>query len=250
MPRTATLFESSFADRPAFDTGLSRALLEEVAAGREREALRLHVPGDVVAFSVLDRARAGFEEAVAAARAAGFGAILRLAGGRAAVFHDQTIAFAWCTADPEPRTRIRERFEETAGIIAEALSSLGVDARVGEVPGEYCPGAHSVNAGGRTKLMGVGQRIVRGSAHVGGVIVVGGSDRVRDPLIPVYDAMGFEWDPATVGAVEDEVPGVTTSEVLDALRAAFGKRVALEAGEFSETVLQAAELRAADHRVG
>ena len=45
---------------------------------------------------VLDRARPGFREAVAAARSGGWEAILRLAGGRAAVFHRETIAFAWC----------------------------------------------------------------------------------------------------------------------------------------------------------
>ena len=32
--------------------------------------------------------------------------------------------------------------------IASALRGLGVDAHVGAVPGEYCPGDHSVNARG------------------------------------------------------------------------------------------------------
>ena len=249
MLRSAALLEESFPDRPAYDTGLSRALLEEVAEGRHPEALRLHTPGDVVAFSVLDRIRPGFAEAVEAARGAGFGAILRLAGGRAAVFHGGTIAFAWCIADPEPRAAIRQRFEETGAIIAEALTSLGVDAQVGEVAGEYCPGEHSVGARGRTKIMGVGQRIVRGSAHVGGVIVVAGSERVREALVPVYEAMGFEWDPATVGAVEDEVPGVTREDVLDALRAAWGRRRDLEPTRFTESILRAALDREGDHRV-
>ena len=49
-------------------------------------------------------------------------------------------------ADPQPPKRTYERFEEVAGLIADALRALGVDARVGEVPGEYCPGAYSVNA--------------------------------------------------------------------------------------------------------
>ena len=53
-----------------------------------------------------------------------------------------------------------------------ALCSLGVDARIGEVAGEYCPGKYSVNARGATKIMGVGQRLARHAAHVGGVIVV------------------------------------------------------------------------------
>ena len=250
MQRRVTLLESAFADRPAYDTALSRALLEEVASGSHPEALRLHRPGDVVAFSVLDRARAGFDAAVAAARDAGFGSVLRLAGGRAAVFHAETLAFAWCIPDADPRSGIRARFDETAAVIAEALQSLGVDARVGEVPGEYCPGEHSVNAGGKLKLMGVGQRIVRGSAHVGGVLVVGRSDRVRDALLPVYDAMDFAWDPGTVGAVEDVVPGVTMDEVREALRSAWSRRVELVPADFPERILSAAEGRVADHQVG
>ena len=250
VQRRVTLLESAFEDRPAYDTALSRALLEEVAVGDHPEALRIHRPGDVVAFSVLDRARAGFEDAVEAARGAGFGAVLRLAGGRAAVFHAETLAFAWCIPDAEPRDGIRKRFDETSAIVVEALQSLGVDARVGEVPGEYCPGEHSVNAGGRIKLMGVGQRIVRGSAHVGGVLVVGGSDRVRDALTLVYAAMGFPWDPETVGAVEDEAPGVTVDDVRTALRSAWSRRVELSPGEFPERILRAAETREPDHQVG
>ena len=95
-----------------------------------------------------------------------------------------------------------------SSIIVTALRDLGVDARIGEIPGEYCPGEHSVNASGKRKLMGVGQRILLHAAHVGGVVVVGQSDRVRDVLIPVYEALDLEWDPATAGSVEDEVPGI------------------------------------------
>src|SRR5690606_18601198 len=148
--------------------------------GEQPETLRLYRPDDVVAFSGLDAASAGFAEAVAAARAAGFGAALRLAGGRAAVFHSGTLAFAWAVPVADLRRGIQERFDAVSELIAAALRRLGVDARVGEVPGEYCPGAHSVNARGRVKLMGVGQRVVRGAAHVGGVVGVRDGARVRE----------------------------------------------------------------------
>jgi lipoate-protein ligase A len=197
--------EESFPGRPAFDTALTRALLLAVGEGRSPAALRLYDPGDVVAFSLLDRVQPGFGAAVAEARAHGFDAVLRLAGGRAAVFTRETLGFAWCVPDAEPRASIGARFEEIAAAVAGALRCLGVDARVGAVPGEYCPGAHSVNARGATKLMGVGQRIVRGAAHVGGVIVLGGSARIRAVLEPVYAQMGYAWDPATVGSLEDEI---------------------------------------------
>ena len=89
--------------------------------------------------------------------------------------------------------------------IERALRTLGVDARIGEVPGEYCPGDYSINARGETKLAGLGQRIIKGASHIGGVIVVGGAGRMRDVLVPVYEALGLDWDPGTTGSIEDEV---------------------------------------------
>ncbi|MEM7412352.1 MAG: lipoate--protein ligase family protein [Myxococcota bacterium] len=223
MATRLTLLDASFPGRPAFDTAVSRAVLRDVAHGKRGETLRLYVPDDVLAFSTTDLRRPGFSDAVRAARSAGFDAALRLAGGSAAVFTRQTLAFAWCTPEREPRAGIHARFEKVAGWIARALGSLGVDARVGEVPGAYCPGDYSVNARGAVKLMGVGQRIVQGAAHTGGVLVVAGADRIREPLVPVYDALDYDYDPTTTGAVEDEVAGVGVAEVRAALLAALAE---------------------------
>jgi hypothetical protein len=119
-----------------------------------------------------------------------------------------------------------------------------VDARAGEVPGEYCPGEHSVNARGKTKLVGVGQRILLHAAHVGGVIVVGGSDRVRDVLIPVYQALELSWDPATAGSVEDEVPGTPWEDVEAAILDRFRQSYDLvEASLPAEIMGRARELQ-------
>jgi len=247
MSAPRQLHTESFAERPAYDTAVSRALLHGVAAGRHPEALRLHRPGAVVAFSALDRAQPGFREAVAAAKDEGFGAIVRLAGGRAAVFHEATLAFAWCVSDPEPRKRIAARFDHAATVARETLLSLGVEAHIGAVPGEYCPGAHSVNARGRTKLVGIGQRIVRGAAHVGGVLVIGSSDRIRAPLGPVNAALGVDWDPSVVGSVEDEVGPVAWEDVRDAWIAAFARHGPLVAEPLPEALLRDAEAWTADH---
>jgi lipoate-protein ligase A len=241
--------EESFPERPAYDTAVSRALLLAVGEGRSPAALRLYEPGDAVAFSLLDRAQPGFRSAVAAARALGFDAMLRLAGGRAAVFTRQTLGFAWCIPDPEPRATIAARFDETAAVVAAALRCLGVDARVGAVPGEYCPGDHSVNARGKVKLAGAGQRIVRDAAHVGGVIVLGGSERIRDVLVPVYQRMGFAWDPTTVGSLEDEVGTVSRAAVVEALLAELGKTHALEHKPIPTLVLDAAAASEVEHRL-
>ena len=241
--------EESFPERPAFDTAVSRALLVAVGEGGSPAALRLYDPGDVVAFSLLDRVQPGFAEAVAAARTRGFEAVLRLAGGRAAVFTRETLGFAWCVPDPEPRATIAARFEEVADVVAAALRRLGVDASVGAVPGEYCPGDHSVNARGKVKLAGIGQRLVRGAAHVGGLIVLGRSARIRDVLVPVYERMGFAWDPATVGSLEDEVGPLTRRTLVEALRASLAKSHDLESAPLpAELLARAADLEA-DHRL-
>jgi octanoyl-[GcvH]:protein N-octanoyltransferase len=226
-----------FPEPDEMDTAISHATLRLVAQGRFPETLRLHRPADVVAFGPRDVVAPGFRAAVAAARGQGFGAIERLAGGRAAVFHEGTLAFSWAIPDPSPREGIRRRFEEIAEIMVEAVRSLGVDARIGEVPGEYCPGEHSVNARGKTKLVGVGQRVLSAAAHVGGVVVVSGSDRIRRVLLPMYEALDLGWDPATVGSLEDERGGTTWDEVEGAIIDAFGARYEVEERELTPEVV-------------
>jgi octanoyl-[GcvH]:protein N-octanoyltransferase len=240
--------EDSFPEDPALDTAVSRALMLRVAAGELPETLRLARPGPIVAFGKRDVIGAGYPHAVRAAREAGFEAIERLAGGRAAVFHEQTIFFGHAVPDSDPRSHVTARFEATAELMAEAFASLGVDARVGEVDGEYCPGEHSVNAAGERKLMGVGQRLVSGGVHVGGVIVVAEADRVNGVLVPVYEALGLAWRPDATGAVADEAPGgVSWEDVASAVRGQYERRYDLEPAELDETTLELARRLAPEH---
>lgn len=218
-----------------------------VSAGELGATFRLHRPTRELAFSKQDRASSGFGEAVAAAREAGFEPVVRLAGGRAALFHEGSLAFAWSSPAARPTSGTRERFALIAEVVATALCRLGVDARIGEIAGEYCPGAWSVNARGRLKLVGIGQRIVAGAAHVGGVLVVSDSRLVRETLEPVYSALGLDWDPATTGAVEDEVPGVTLERAEAAILAALAERFELTEGAFDAATLAMAGDLAADH---
>ena len=240
------LITDSFPDDPVLDTAVARGLLERVAAGALPETLRLGRPGRMVAFGKQDAVTAEYPAAVRAAREAGFEAVLRLAGGRAAVFHEGTVSLAHAIPESDPRPGIHERFERSAAVVTEALRRLGVDARVGEVPGEYCPGGYSINAGGRTKLAGLGQRLIAGGVHVGGVIVVDGADLVRDALVPVYDALRLDWDPATAGAISDELPGTTAGDVIEALRDAYG---AGEEEALEQETLALARRLAPDHAV-
>lgn len=246
MPRLR-LLTHSLPDDPALDTAVSRALMLRVAAGELPETLRIVRPGSIVAFGKRDVVSTGYAEAVRGARDGGFEAIERLAGGRAAVFHDDTISFGHAVPDPDPRSGVTERFEATAGRVAAALARLSIDARVGGVAGEYCPGSHSVNARGIRKLMGVGQRLVAGGVHVGGVIVVDGADRVRDILVPVYEALGLDWRPETTGSVAQEAPGASWDDVVEALLAEYGRRYRLEPAELDAGTLALARRLAPEH---
>jgi len=219
-----------------------------VAAGRRGASLRLYRAPDALAFSIVDRNQPGFRRACAAAVANDYEPILRLAGGRAAIFTEACVAFAWVAPVRASQTGIAERFERLAGWVQAALSGLGVDARVGEIPGEYCPGAHSVNARGQVKLMGVGQRIVKGAAHVGGVISVSRIGEMRRVLSAIYAELGYPFRPETVGAVADEVPGADVESVCRALLAQFATHYALEEAQLDPILRAAAKEREADHR--
>jgi octanoyl-[GcvH]:protein N-octanoyltransferase len=251
--RPVRVLHDSFPDDPALDAAVSRATMHRVAQGALPETLRLARPAAVVAFAKRDALSPGYAAALAAARTRGFGAILRLAGGRAAVFHEGTLELAHAVPDPDPKPGIHERFEATATLIVRALRRLGVDARVGEVPGEYCPGRWSVNAAGVRKLAGIGQRVVAGGSHTGAVIVVDGAERVRTALEAVYAALELEWDPRTVGAVDEEIGAAVANAPLwdavrDALLAEYAARYELVPGELDPETLALARRLAVEHR--
>ncbi len=206
-------------DPPTLDTAASTAILRRVAAREIGPTLRLFVPARAVAFGSQDRTRPGYADAVRAVEDLGFAAVDRLAGGRAAVFHEGTIAFAWATPHDDSKRGIETRFAALADIVVAALDDLGVTTAVGEVPGEYCPGRFSVHSEGR-KIMGVGQRLVRGAAHVGGVVVVHSPEVVNKPLIPAYRSLGYDWNPEATGAVADSIEA-TVDMVMAALVEAF-----------------------------
>jgi octanoyl-[GcvH]:protein N-octanoyltransferase len=242
------LYADAFPERPALEEALSHALLDRTGLGALPEAMRLAVPGALVSFGRLDALAPGFPAAVAAARERGYAAVHRLVGGRAAVFNGTTVLFAHVAADPEPARGTHDRFRAVSGLVTDALRALGVaDPRVGEVPGEYCPGAFSVNAGGRLKLAGIAQRVTQRASCTQGVLVVTGAAEVRAVLEPVYAALGLDWDPATTGAVEDVAPGVTAADAVEALRAAFATRHDLVPAELDAATRARADALAPAH---
>jgi lipoate-protein ligase A len=234
---------------PERDLAEAHALLVRVAAGEEPPTLRLSRPAPTVAFGKLDRIRPGFAAAVAAARARGYGPALRSAGGNAAAYHEGSLAFEHVIAADDPIPGMHDRFREAAERIARALATLGVDARVGEVAGEFCPGAFSVNARGALKLAGTGQRMIRGGALLGASIVVNDGAAVRAVLTDVYEALDIDWLPATSGAVEDEAPGATVDAVEGAILAAYAEDYELTDGALGPATPALAERLEPEHRL-
>jgi lipoate-protein ligase A len=239
------------AEEPALEVALAATLLQGVTDGSRPPALRVYRPAPAVAFGRRDEFLPGFAEAVQAAAAHGFASILRAQGGRAAAYDRDCLVLDEVRPATDSMTGIEERFADAAQRHAEALRALGVDARVGEIPGEYCPGAYTVNAGGARKLIGSAQRIIRGGWLLSTVVVVDGAARLRDVLQDVYDALGLDWDPATVGAVAAEAPGrVTIEAVQDALLAAYAADYQLVEATVSPAELAAATAKVDRYRAG
>jgi len=256
------LIEASFPDDGYLDTGISAALMRQVSRGELPATIRLHRTGPILAFGRLDRLRPGYRRAVGIARDHGFEPVERLAGGRAAVFHEGTISFSHAIRAEGPSGAYpgtRDRFTAMAGTVTHALRALGVDARTGEVEGEYCPGEFSVNARGQSKLAGIGQRVVVGGAHVGGVIVVRGAGRISEVLTPIYEALEIDWKPETTGSVAAELgeedatlpsdePDPLIERTIEAIRTELARTVALEPAELDTSTLTLGAELAPAHR--
>jgi octanoyl-[GcvH]:protein N-octanoyltransferase len=243
------LLEGPAGADPALEVALPQALLAMVAAGRRGPVLRCYRPPPTVGFGRRDGFLPGFSRAAAAAKRRGFAPVIRGTGGRAAAYDEGCLVLDEILPASDSMSGIRERFADQAGRQAQALRGLGVDARVGEVPGEYCPGEFSVNACGRTKLIGAAQRIIRGAWLFSTVVVVQSAGRLRAVLEAVYAELSLEWDPSTTGSVADEVPGVTIEVVQRALLGEYARRYRLMPASLGLRELAVARELLGRHRV-
>ena len=202
---------------PQQDMDLSTELLAAFARPEVEGRLRVYSPRPTAAFSRIDALAGGFPAARSAALVHGFAPVIRPAGGRLAAYHEGALVLDLVARHPDARGQFRERFALLGEHLAAGLRTLGVPAHVGAVPGEYCPGAFSVNAAGTTKLVGTAQRLTRFGYLCSAVILVADREPVRAVLVDAYAALGLDWRPASVGAVADHVPGVTVADVAGAV---------------------------------
>ncbi|GAB6859539.1 lipoate--protein ligase family protein [Microbacterium xylanilyticum] len=199
----------------------SVALLRQVASGDgPARVLRLYTPAPTLALTRRESLMPGYGAAVVAAELFGFTPAIRPTGGRAVAYDETCLVFDLVEredahADPSAL------FAQAGRTVVDALRGLGVDARLGEVPGEYCPGEYSINARGSVKLVGTSQRGVRGARLLSGMLAFGEVDRFVAVLTDANAALGLDWDPRTFGSMLTEAPAVSREDVEEALAAAL-----------------------------
>ncbi len=205
----------------ADDLERSVELLCQVASGGGPERLlRLYPPASTLALTRRESLMPGYDIAVAAAERLGFTPAIRPTGGRAAAYDETCLVFDLIERE-ESHADPTAFFAQAGRTIVDALRGLGVDARLGEVPGEYCPGEYSINARGSVKLVGTSQRGVRRARLLSGMLAFGPVDRFVAVLTDANAALGLEWDPQTFGSMLAEAPSVSREGVEEALAAAL-----------------------------
>lgn len=233
----------------ALEMATAHAMMRGVSRGEADGILRVYRPAaGAVAFGRRDVRLPGFPDAVAAARRAGLSPCVRAQGGRAVAYTEQTLVVDHASPDPEWPSGLERRFDDFGRLWTGVLGGLGVDARVGEVPGEYCPGSHSINARGRVKLVGTAQRMVRGAWLFSAVLVLDGADVLRPLLGEVYAALDLPFDDVSVGSLAEEAPGGSRDRVEEAVLAAYGERFALQPSALPDGLVAEAKGLVADHR--
>ncbi|MCY0903818.1 lipoyl protein ligase domain-containing protein [Arthrobacter sp. H14-L1] len=230
----------------AADLDGALTLLASARAGEIGPTLRLYRPKPTMAFGQRDANLPGFAAASAAAAGHGFEPLIRKAGGRAAAYHQGCLIVDHIEPQHDAMVHAKPRFGYFGELFAQALQSLSVDAGIGEIPREYCPGEYTVfgrpaarNAGdgdgvdhtggwdGRIKLVGTAQRVVAGAWLFSSVIVVEDSAPLRSVLTDCYAALGLDWNPLTAGGAADLVPRLTVDDVTDAVLRVYADRTEL-----------------------
>lgn len=209
-------------ETPEADREATAAMLSATADdGTAR--VRVRAPHRQVAFGRRDAREGGFAAARAASLDRGYEPIERSVGGRAVAYTGETLAFAVAVPLADVREGLAERYETATETLLETLRGLGADVAPGEPAASFCPGDHSVRVAEGGKVAGLAQRVQKDAALVSGCLVVTANDEaaIADVLTPVYEALGFPFDPESVGSVSAAGGPSDPSPVARALEEAF-----------------------------
>lgn len=183
------------------------------------------------------------------AHGAGVPAVRRLAGGRAAALHAGCLCLGW--AQPQPRLEESgARYQLIAAAIIEAFAALGADTALGEINGEWCPGAWSVQ-GPSGKLAGLAQRVIAGGAWCEALIVIDAAPELRELARQVHAVLGLEWSDSAQGELRplvDQAADVHAKAATALARALEDKLGPLEHARLPQPAVGRARELAPGHR--
>ena len=210
-------------EKAATAYGYQRVIFEQVASGARPQTVSITPSTRHVGVTRRDTFRPGFADAVRASSEQGYPVLVRSSGGGATAAHHGTCGFSIIRSAREPRSTVRERYDEAAALVLGAFSRLGVrGAAVGEVRGEFCPGDHSIRVGdweSGMKVVGIAQRVTRRATSVGGIVLVEGEEELARVLERVYGAMRLPFRMESVGSLRRAGSGAGTEEVIEAFAA-------------------------------
>ncbi|SEC03972.1 Lipoate-protein ligase A [Nocardioides exalbidus] len=232
----STVFLGPLAGRESGELAVAHALLRRASVGALRAAVHLYRPAaPAVVFGRRDTRLPGYAAAVRAAEDAGFATAVRAVGGRVVAYTGKALVLDVVRREPQAVGAMDQRFQSYGELMAAALRDLGIEARVGPVPGEYCPGAHSVNARGTVKLVGTAQRVVKDAWLFSSLVVVDDQERLQEVLTEVHGHLDLPFDAASVGTVRAEAPDATLADAHTAIARAWGIEGAAPAELDAET---------------
>ncbi|MEV6235386.1 hypothetical protein [Lentzea sp. NPDC051838] len=213
------------------------ALLLRAPTAEWSELVHIYVPqSPTVAFSGRDLRSPGITKATEIAQAAGFETVVRSPGGRMVAYDSGAVVIDHL----DRTTGIRHAGSATFAANAESHARVlrrHVDARVGEVDGEYCPGEYSINVGGVAKVVGSAQRVTSTGSLFSTVVQVDVSDAVRAVIADVSDALGYELRRSSIAGLADYAPELSADEVAAAFQQDYRERLGLADGQVPTEVV-------------
>jgi octanoyl-[GcvH]:protein N-octanoyltransferase len=226
--------------------GMQQIVLEEVAAGKRDPTALVWTSSRYVGATRPEMRHPGFGEAVKSAEHLGFPVLVRNSGGGAVAANEGSISFSLTLPVEDLRHGLYERYAEGLDLVAAALRRIGVPAEVGEVEGEFCPGAYSVRSGGPSgvKHAGLAQRVTRRAARLEALILVSKTAELVPVLERFYGALHLPFRPGSVRDVPASVP-----EAIEALCAEVRERYRVGKTWSADDLLPQAHSRRGEWRV-
>lgn len=177
---------------------------------------RIYRPQRTVALTSRDFSTPRYEVAMAQAENLGFTPVIRSPGGRAVAYHEESLVLDVISHDSNPHQLINNRFQAMGEVFVETFDRLGISAKLGQVPREFCPGKYSVISE-NVKLVGTAQRIARGGWLIGASVIVRNAAPVREVLGQVYRALELDMDPKTIGALNEINSSISVDDLTTSL---------------------------------